>query len=257
MLLDFYKFQGTGNDFIMIDIRNQKFNLDDTSLIKSLCERKFGIGADGLILLDNHEDNDFEMFFFNSTGERSTFCGNGGRCIVAFANMLEIFENSCTFMAYDGIHEATINGDVISMKMSDVLKVNVNEDSVVLDTGSPHMVKLVEDLRKVNVLNKGRKLRFAKEFGDYGINVNFVEIGESISIRTYERGDEMESLSCGTGSVATAISLYEIGRIDEKEVIIHTNGGELKVIFDHNGEFYTNIFLIGTSNMVYSGEFEC
>jgi len=257
MEIDFYKFQGTGNDFIMIDDREEKFELEDDSLIKSLCERRFGIGADGLILLRNHESCAFEMIFFNSTGARSTFCGNGGRCILAFAHSLEIFKESCDFMAFDGVHKGMIDEDVVSLKMTDVTEVAVREDSVVLDTGSPHLVKLVEDVHSVNVLNKGRKLRFAKEFGDYGINVNFAEVSENVSIRTYERGDEMESLSCGTGSVATAIALYEIGKLDETNIVIHTTGGELSVSFDHDGEKYTNIWLSGESSMVYSGEFEC
>tara|TARA_E500000331_G_C17132992_1_gene659116 strand:- start:175 stop:948 length:774 start_codon:yes stop_codon:yes gene_type:complete len=257
MIVDFYKFQATGNDFIMIDDREKEFDMEDSSLIRSLCERRFGIGSDGLILLQNHEEYDFDMIFFNSTGQRSTFCGNGGRCIIAFAHLLELFDNECRFMAYDGVHEGSIEVNIVSMKMADVEEVIVREDSVVLDTGSPHLVKLVDNVKNVNVLNKGRKLRFSKEFGDYGINVNFAEVNEQISIRTYERGDEMESLSCGTGSVATAIALYEIGKTDHKKINIHTTGGELKVSFNHDGKKYTNIWLSGESSVVYSGEFEC
>ncbi|MBT5859189.1 MAG: diaminopimelate epimerase [Flavobacteriales bacterium] len=257
MIVDFYKFQGTGNDFIMIDDREREFDMNDSLLIKSLCERRFGIGSDGLILLQNHEEYDFEMVFFNSTGERSTFCGNGGRCVLAFANMLGIFENESKFIAYDGLHEGSVKENMVSLKMSDVNEVTVREDSVVLDTGSPHLVKLVESVEKVNVLNKGRKLRFSKEFGDYGINVNFAEVNDCVSIRTYERGDEMESLSCGTGSVATAIALYEIGKWKETDVVINTTGGELNVSFNHDGSKYTDIWLSGESSMVYAGEFEC
>ena len=257
MIIDFYKFQGTGNDFIMIDDREEEFDMKDSVLVKSLCERRFGIGSDGLILLQNHDTYAFEMIFLNSTGERSTFCGNGGRCIIAFAYLLEIFDKNCKFMAYDGVHEGSIDKNMVSLKMADVKEVNVREDSVVLDTGSLHLVKLVDNVKTINVLNKGKKLRFSKEFGDYGINVNFAEVNELISIRTYERGDEMESLSCGTGSVATAIALYEIGKTDDKEINIHTTGGELKVSFNHDGKKYTNIWLSGESSMVYSGEFEC
>ncbi len=257
MIVDFYKFQGTGNDFIMIDDRGKEFDMEDSSLIKSLCERRFGIGSDGLILLQNHQEYDFEMVFFNSTGERSTFCGNGGRCILAFAHLLGIFKKDSKFMAYDGVHEGSIDENIVSLKMANVEEVVVREDSVVLNTGSPHLVKLVDSVKTVNVLNKGRKLRFSKDFGDYGVNVNFAEVNERIFIRTYERGDEMESLSCGTGSVATAIALYEIGKTDDKEINIHTTGGELKVCFDHDGEKYINIWLSGEASMVYSGEFEC
>ena len=162
------------------------------------------------------------MIFFNSTGERSTFCGNGGRCILAFAHYLGLFKVECEFMAYDGIHKGSIDQGIVSMKMADVEEVNVREGSVVLDTGSPHLVKIVENIKTVNVLKKGRKLRFSKEFGDYGINVNFVDLLDGVSIRTYERGDEMESLSCGTGSVATAIALYEIGKLEETNLILKT-----------------------------------
>ena len=257
MIIDFYKFQATGNDFILIDDREEVFDVEDSLLIKSLCERRFGIGADGLILLRNHTDFIFEMIFFNSTGERSTFCGNGGRCILAFAHYLELFDKECKFIAYDGVHEGIMNNDIVSMKMADVQQVDVREDSVVLDTGSPHLVKIVENVKTVNVLNKGKKLRFSKEFGDYGINVNFVDLLDGVSIRTYERGDEMESLSCGTGSVATAIALYEIGKLDETNLILKTTGGELRVSFNHDGKKYTNIWLSGEASMVYAGEFEC
>lgn len=257
MEVDFYKFQGTGNDFIMIDDREESFDMNDESLIKSLCERRFGIGADGLILLRNHENYSFEMIFFNSTGAKSTFCGNGGRCVLSFAHFLEIFEEKCEFMAFDGVHEGSVKGDMVSLKMVDVTEVNVREDSVVLDTGSPHLVKVVENVKSINVMNKGKKLRFSNEFGDYGINVNFAEVNDGISIRTYERGDEIESLSCGTGSVATAIALYEIEKIDNTNVSINTTGGTLEVSFQHDGKSYVNIWLSGEASMVYSGEFEC
>jgi len=257
MEVDFYKFQGTGNDFIMIDDREESFDMNDESLIKSLCERRFGIGADGLILLRNHENYSFEMIFFNSTGAKSTFCGNGGRCVLSFAHFLEIFEEKCEFMAFDGVHEGIVKGDMVSLKMADVTEVNVREDSVVLDTGSPHLVKVVENVKSINVMNKGKKLRFSNEFGDYGINVNFAEVNDGISIRTYERGDEIESLSCGTGSVATAIALYEIEKIDNTNVSINTTGGTLEVSFQHDGKSYVNIWLSGEASMVYSGEFEC
>ena len=257
MEVDFYKFQGTGNDFIMIDDREESFDMNDESLIKSLCERRFGIGADGLILIRNHENYSFEMIFFNSTGAKSTFCGNGGRCVLSFAHFLEIFEEKCEFMAFDGVHEGSVKGDMVSLKMADVSEVNVREDSVVLDTGSPHLVKVVENVKSINVMNKGKKLRFSNEFGDYGINVNFAEVNDGISIRTYERGDEIESLSCGTGSVATAIALYEIEKIDNTNVSINTTGGTLEVSFHDDGKSYVNIWLSGEASMVYSGEFEC
>ena len=181
MFIDFYKFQGTGNDFILIDDREELFDTEDSLLIKSLCERRFGIGADGLILLRNHTDFIFEMIFFNSTGERSTFVEMEEGVFLAFAHYLELFDKECKFIAYDGVHEGIMNNGIVSMKMSDVQKVDVREDSVVLDTGSPHLVKIVENVKTVNVLNKGKKLRFSKEFGDYGINVNFVDLLDGVS----------------------------------------------------------------------------
>ena len=202
MIIDFYKFQGTGNDFILIDDREELFDTEDSLLIKSLCERRFGIGLKDGLILRNHTDFIFEMIFFNSTGERSTFLEMEVD-VFLFCHYLELFDKECKFIAYDGVHEGIMNNGIVSMKMSDVQKVDVREDSVVLDTGSPHLVKIVENVKTVNVLNKGKKLRFSKEFGDYGINVNFVDLLDGVSIRTYERGDEMESLSCGTGGVNT------------------------------------------------------
>tara|TARA_B100000902_G_scaffold396682_1_gene458389 strand:- start:28532 stop:29305 length:774 start_codon:yes stop_codon:yes gene_type:complete len=256
MFLHFYKFQATGNDFILIDDRKQIFEINKSNFISSLCERRFGIGADGLILLRNHDLYDFEMIFFNSTGEKSTFCGNGGRCIIAFANFLSIFDKKCTFLAYDGVHIGEIHGNKVSMKMADVDNITINKNYTVLDTGSPHLIKLVEDISNVNVLQKGKEISSIDEFGSYGINVNFVDLINGISIRTYERGDEMESNSCGTGSVAAAITLFELGKIKNENVELNTNGGILEVKFNKCHGHYTNIWLTGDVNLVYSGKIE-
>lgn len=257
MRINFSKYHGTGNDFILIDDRKRKFDVNNDKLIKKICERRFGIGGDGLILLRSHSCYDFEMIFFNSTGERSTFCGNGGRCILSFANDLGIINKKSKFIAYDGTHEGEINSNDVKLKMSDVNEITFDKRNVILDTGSPHLVKFVKDIKTIDILKKGRELRFDKKFGEYGINVNFVQIGDRISIRTYERGDEMESLSCGTGSVATAIALYETGKSNDRNTIIHTSGGRLTVSFDYKNNHYTNIWLSGEANMVYSGYFKC
>lgn len=257
MIINFYKFQGTGNDFILIDDREELFDVNNSLLISSMCERKFGIGADGLILLRDHKNCDFEMIFFNSTGQRSTFCGNGGRCIISFANLLGIFDNSCRFMAFDGVHEGVVRKNDVSMKMSDVNNIDVRECSAILDTGSPHLVKITNDLKNINVIKNGKKLSQSPEFGDYGINVNFVELNDGVSIRTYERGDEMESLSCGTGSVATAIALFELKKSQSTNLTLKTNGGNLTVSFKYDGVKYTDIWLTGKASIVYSGEFKC
>lgn len=257
-MIDFYKYQGTGNDFILIDDRVERFNIDNPKLVKSICKRKFGVGSDGLIILRNHEHHDFEMIFFNSAGEKSTFCGNGGRCILSFAKDLGIISKKSIFIAYDGIHEGEINGRNIRLKMADVQKVNVKDDCIVLDTGSPHLIKIVDNLKDLDVITEGRKLRFSKEFGTYGINVNFTEIrNDHVFIRTYERGDEMESLSCGTGSVAAAIALHKIKKVNSQHLTIYTKGGELEVFFKYDGRYYTDIWLSGEARMVYKGHLKC
>ena len=241
----------------MIDDRDSKFNLKDESFIKFLCERKYGIGGDGLIVLKDHEEYDFEMIFFNSTGERSTFCGNGGRCIVAFAGHLGIVSEDCEFIAYDGLHLGRIKSDNISLQMRDVNQVVSEDNEIILDTGSPHLVKMVDVLSDVDVLKEGKRLSSLAKFGDYGINVNFVEQKKDIHIRTYERGDEMESFSCGTGSVATAIALHKIGLINDTKICVNTKGGVLYVSFIYNKGSYRDIWLEGQVSLVYSGSFIC
>ena len=257
MIINFYKYHGTGNDFILIDDRKELFDIKNQNFIQTICERRFGIGADGLILLRNHNIYDFEMLFFNSTGERSTFCGNGGRCILAFSNYLGITAKEIKFWAYDGLHEGVVFEDMIKLKMRDVNQIDVNEKFITLDTGSPHLVKIVKDLKKIDVIKEGSKLRYSKEFGDYGINVNFVQIDKKISIRTYERGDEMESLSCGTGSVATAIALYEVEKSSSNNIDIYTEGGKLTVSFNYIDKKYTDIWLSGNAEMTYQGKIKC
>ena len=258
MNLKFYKYQATGNDFILIDDRNETFNIKGSKYIKSLCKRRYGIGADGLILLRNHEKYDFEMIFFNSTGERSTFCGNGARCIIAFSNYLNITKDTTTFMAYDGIHKGIFKDNNVSLQMSDVDNINIDKEYTILDTGSPHLVKIIESIENFDVLKYGSRIRYDKKFGNYGINVNFVEIvNDKIFSRTYERGDEMESLSCGTGSVATAISLHKTKLINTNDIVIHTKGGELNVKFDIFNQSYKNIWLTGEAKMSYSGDLKC
>jgi len=257
MEVDFYKYQGTGNDFIIIDDRDEFFDINDNKLIKSLCERRFGIGADGLILLRNHDLHDFEMIYFNSDGSQSSMCGNGGRCIISFANTLGIIEDKCEFLAIDGIHEGIFSEDTIYLKMSDITTVDVRDDSIILDSGSPHLIKIVKNIETINVNSKGKRIRNKDEFRKEGINVNFVQIADKINLRTFERGVEAETLSCGTGTVATAIALYEIRKTDETHLNIITKGGELSVSFDIKNRTYTNIWLSGEASLVFAGDFEC
>ena len=257
MIIEFYKYQGTGNDFIMIDDRDNEFDINDSGLISALCERRMGIGADGLILLREHETLDFEMIYFNADGNQSSMCGNGGRCVIAFAKLLEVIETETTFMAIDGEHKGRIMDDGIYLQMQDVTKIEGVGDGLVMDTGSPHYIEMVDDLDRLNVNKEGRKIRNSAPFKKEGINVNFVLDATELQVRTYERGVEAETLSCGTGTVATAIAMHYADCIEENLINVKTKGGDLTVSFEEFNGGYRNIWLIGEASMVYAGEFVC
>ena len=257
MIIEFYKYQGTGNDFIMIDDREKEFDLTDNDLIAALCERRMGIGADGLILLREHDTLDFEMIYFNADGKESSMCGNGGRCIIAFAQMLEMIENETTFMAIDGEHKGRLMDDGIYLQMQDVKKIEGVGDGLVLNTGSPHYIEMVDELDYIDVDKQGRKIRNSAPFKKDGINVNFVLDASELQVRTYERGVEAETLSCGTGVVATAIAMHYANCIEETLVNVKTKGGELTVSFEEFNGGYRNIWLSGEASMVFAGEFAC
>jgi len=257
MIIEFYKYQGTGNDFIMIDDREKEFDLTDNDLIAALCERRMGIGADGLILLREHDTLDFEMIYFNADGKQSSMCGNGGRCIIAFAQMLEITESETTFMAIDGEHKGRLMDDGIYLQMQDVKKIEGVGDGLVLNTGSPHYIEMVDELEYIDVNKQGRKIRNSAPFKKEGINVNFVLDASDLQVRTYERGVEAETLSCGTGVVATAIAMHYANCIEETLVNVKTKGGELTVSFEEFNGGYRNIWLSAEASMVFAGEFAC
>ena len=257
MIIEFYKYQGTGNDFIMIDDRESTFDISDNKLIAALCERRMGIGADGLILLRNHPSLDFEMIYFNSDGNQSSMCGNGGRCIIDFAAMLEVIKTETTFMAIDGEHKGQFLGDTIALQMQDVAEIVGEGDGLVLDTGSPHYIEMVDDLQYIDVNKEGRRIRNSAPFKKEGINVNFVQDSAEIEVRTYERGVEEETLSCGTGVVATALAMHYANCICENLVNVKTKGGELTVSFEEFNGGYKNIWLSGEASMVFAGDFEC
>lgn len=255
MNLQFYKYQGTGNDFVLIDNRQLLFSKNDTKLIAKLCDRKFGVGADGLILLENHPTADFTMVYYNADGNESSMCGNGGRCIVDFAKYLGMIENSAEFEAIDGMHTATIENDRVSLKMNDVSEIEINENYLFLNTGSPHHVELVKNISSFDVFSEGRKLR-NELYGKEGANINFVEqLSENtFSVRTYERGVEDETLSCGTGVTAVAIAMHKKGLTKNDTVQLETPGGMLTVTFNTTKNGYTNVHLQGPATMVFKGE---
>jgi diaminopimelate epimerase len=243
----------------MIDNRLNNFPKENISLIEHLCNRKFGIGGDGLILLENHETANFKMIYFNSDGNQSTMCGNGGRCIVAFAKFLKIIDDVAIFYAIDGLHNAKIDkSEIVSLQMQDVSNVNIDNDYVFLNTGSPHHVEIVDNLPIYNVKENGFRIRNSKLYGQEGSNINFVnQISKNeFSIRTYERGVEDETLSCGTGATATAIAMHATNKTKSNHIEINVEGGKLEISFDKIDNKYVNIFLKGKAEFVFSGEIE-
>ncbi|WP_369995885.1 diaminopimelate epimerase [Winogradskyella sp.] len=258
MTMTFYKYQGTGNDFIIVDNRLQIIDKNNTKRIAELCDRRFGIGADGFIMLENDKISDFKMVYFNSDGNESSMCGNGGRCITAFAKFLGIVEDKTEFIAIDGLHKARIEDDVVYLQMKDVNSVEVFENHLFLDTGSPHHVQMVSEIEDFDVKNQGAQIRYGQPYGEAGSNVNFVEqiSDNEFSVRTYERGVEDETLSCGTGVTAVAIAMHKKGMAKNNKVILQTKGGKLEVEFEGKGNQYSNIWLIGSAIQVFKGEIE-
>lgn len=257
MQLAFYKYQGTGNDFILIDNRTGVFVYEE-KLVALLCDRRFGIGADGLLLLESSEGYDFKMVYYNSDGSPATMCGNGGRCITSFAKRLGLIGSTAKFLAADGPHSASIQNtdelvDSVELSMKDVTDVYKSEHFVILNTGTPHFVSFVDDPDKIDILTEGRKIRYTPEYAPVGINANFAKLdGDHIYVRTYEKGVEDETLSCGTGVTASAIAASEFSNGNRYKVT--TKGGQLSVSFKKEGNKYTNIRLSGPATFVYSGE---
>ncbi len=258
MKIKFTKYQGTGNDFVILDNRNNEFSSLDTEQIKKLCDRRFGVGGDGLMMVNTKAGYDFEMLYFNSDGKPGSMCGNGGRCMIRFVYNLGMHKYTYKFLASDGEHEGEVDNHWIRLKMHDVNELEEHSSYVVLNTGSPHFVKFATDVENIDVVETGREIRYSKRYMPDGINVNFVEgTGEdSIFVRTYERGVEDETLSCGTGVTAAAlVSAHNprgFNRVDVK-----TPGGNLSVEFTKiDDTHFENIWLCGPAEFVFAGEIE-
>lgn len=250
MEINFRKYQGAGNDFIMIDNRLGVFPKGDQALISHLCERRFGIGADGLILLENLESYHFSMVYYNADGRESTMCGNGGRCITAFARDLGIDFQEAKFKAIDGDHHAFIDeNNLVHLGMQDVDGIEqISESEFFLNTGSPHYVKVVKEFPE-NFLEEAKAIRHNARFKKDGVNVNFIKLNEDgLSIRTFERGVEDETLACGTGAVASAIAASKFNGL--KDMFVKAVGGKLQVSFENN---FNQVVLIGPAKYVFSG----
>lgn len=253
--IPFHKYHGTGNDFILIDNRQETIFLSKEQ-VAFLCHRRFGIGADGLMLLQQQPGYDFRMVYYNADGGESTMCGNGGRCITAFAHKLGIVASAASFVAIDGPHTAAIDADgTIHLNMKDVTAIANHPDGhSVLDTGSPHYIQWAEDIHQAPVVAQGSSIRYSDQFAPGGINVNFVQrVEDGLWVRTYERGVEDETLSCGTGVTAAAIAATgdNTGNFETK---IYTPGGQLGVSFTKAGPATAkDVVLSGPAVFVFEG----
>jgi diaminopimelate epimerase len=257
MTVVFNKYQGTGNDFIIIDNRKSIINPDDSTLINKLCDRRFGIGGDGLILVSGSLQYDFEMKYFNSDGFESTMCGNGGRCSSDFAMRTGIAGRKLIFEAIDGVHQAISEEGIIRLQMNDVNEPGIIKGNYFIKTGSPHCVIFHDDINRIDVNTEGKIIRWSEDYAPEGTNVNFIEIIEKgIYVRTFERGVEEETLSCGTGVTASAIASVLAGQFDTIPVNVKTRGGNLSVSFKIIGKNICDIWLSGPATFVFEGKIE-
>ncbi|MCG8575903.1 MAG: diaminopimelate epimerase [Flavobacteriales bacterium] len=253
-MIDFYKYQGAGNDFIMIDNRLRVFEGDKVAFAQKWCDRKFGIGSDGLIFIEEHADLDFVMDFYNPDGSQS-FCGNGSRCAMAFAGRLGIIEKGARFEAIDGEHEAHFTNKGVKVKMGDVASVDqINEDHFI-DTGSPHYISYEEGEELRDIVDYGKAIRYSDQYKEEGTNVNLIEVVDAynIRVRTYERGVEDETFACGTGATACGLSFGFKTHLNEGPVEVEVKGGHLTIHFSKQDEGFSNVWLEGPAEYVFKG----
>lgn len=260
MQVHFHKYEAAGNDFVLVDNRKAGIRLS-VGQIKKICDRRFGVGADGLMLIEEHPALDFDLIYYNADGSQS-LCGNGARAAVKMASSLGMINGHAKFNAHDGPHAADIiSQDVVSLQMGNVSEVKRIGDDWFLNTGSPHYIRFVGNVREYPVVDEGRKIRYSDAFAPAGTNANFVELlgNNSLFVRTYERGVENETLSCGTGVTAAALAAHTLGY--KSPVNIKTLGGDLAVEFKagqsgSNAPVFHDIFLIGPAKMVFQGNLE-
>lgn len=256
MKIDFFKYQGTGNDFVMLDNFDGRYDNLSIEMVRQICDRKLGVGADGLIKLSNDPDVDFNVDYYNSDGSKS-FCGNGARCSVAFAHRLGKIDVHTVFSAIDGVHRAQIKEGIVRIEMLPVHTIEEIEGDFELNTGSPHYVHFMEEGEVKDIYEYGKSIRYSTAYNEHGINVNLVTIEENaIKVETYERGVENETLSCGTGVTACALVYMIKQGVEEGKVKVHTKGGTLSVEGKREEEGFVNIWLSGPAQMVFDGSIE-
>lgn len=255
MHITFTKYQGTGNDFILLDNLSGKYDNLTTEQISFLCHRKLGIGADGLIKINSHSNYEFEVDYSNADGSKS-FCGNGARCSVAFAQSLGLVETKTTFLAIDGVHQAKIKEKQVELEMLPVSTIEEKSNDFILDTGSPHFVRFIDNIEFIDIVELGKSIRYSEVFKQNGINVNAVEIlsENHLKMQTYERGVEDETLSCGTGVTASVLAYLQKENLNSNEVKVETKGGVLSVKSQRSTTGFDNIWLIGSTQQVFQGE---
>jgi diaminopimelate epimerase len=262
----FYKMSGSGNDFIVIDNRQKVLDADRLGdFVRKVCTRKMSAGADGLILIEPSSRVNFRWRFFNSDGSEAEMCGNGGRCAARFAVLKGIAPPKLSFETLAGIIEAEVSGKQVKLQMVRPTGLKLSLGVPVegqthqlhfINTGVPHVIKLVDDAAPVEVKDLGRKIRFHPQFQPDGTNANFVQVVDRghIKVRTYERGVEDETLACGTGAVASALIAARKGLVDSPVAVQTTGGENLKIYFRAEGEGFDRVFLEGDTRVVYEGE---
>ena len=257
MKLPFYKYQGTGNDFVIVNGIELNLNSIEYSVVKYICDRRFGIGADGLMIISKSKDFDFEMIYYNSDGGLSTMCGNGGRCISHLAHNLGIAGDKVKFLAADGPHFAVVDGSLVALGMRDVFDLkNVSANDYITNTGSPHYVRISDDQSLSDIVMVGKSVRYSRDYADEGINVNLISWnGDILKVATYERGVEDETLSCGTGVTASAL-VASVHFGVQSPIKVTTKGGDLVVSFNKTDKGFSDVILSGPAELVFKGEIE-